>query len=120
MSEANEIAQLKAQVDQLTAENAALREDGFRGSKAEALMALEYDRIPTFMKGQRAIAWQRKVATAVMMVVPMILLAVVVLGGLYAYRDHQQRQAIVERLDRVHSSFQADPAFQPRNSPVSH
>jgi len=91
MSELDEIAQLKAQVDQLTAENAALREDGFRGSKAEALMALEYDRIPTFMKSQKAIAWQRKIATAVMIVVPLILVAVAVFGGLYAYRDHQQQ-----------------------------
>ncbi|WP_246027505.1 hypothetical protein [Novosphingobium umbonatum] len=91
MSELDEIAQLKAQVDQLTAENAALREDGFRGSKAEALMALEYDRIPTFMKSQKAIAWQRKIATAVMIVVPLILFAVAVFGGLYAYRDHQQQ-----------------------------
>jgi cell division protein FtsB len=31
MDSSHEIAQLKAQVDQLTAENAALREDGFRG-----------------------------------------------------------------------------------------
>jgi hypothetical protein len=46
MDNEHEIAQLKAQVEQLTAENAALREAGFRGSKAEALMALEYDRIP--------------------------------------------------------------------------
>jgi len=68
-----------------------LREDGFRGSKAEALMALEYDRIPTFMKSQKAIAWQRKIATAVMIVVPLILVAVAVFGGLYAYRDHQQQ-----------------------------
>lgn len=112
MSELDEIAQLKAQVDQLTAENAALCEAGFRGSKAEALMALEYDRIPTFMKSQQAIAWQRKIATAVMIVVPFILIAVAIFGGLYAFRDHQQRQEIAERLDRVHSSFQADPAFQ--------
>ena len=112
MDEASEIAQLKAQVDHLTAENAALREEGFRGSKAEALMALEYDRIPTFMKSQQAIAWQRKIATSVMIVVPLILVAVAVFGGLYAYRDYLQRQAIAERLDRVHSSFQVDPAFQ--------
>jgi hypothetical protein len=81
MDNEHEIAQLKAQVEQLTAENAALREDGFRGSKAEALMALEYDRIPTFMKSQQAIAWQRKIATAVMIVVPLILVAVAVFGG---------------------------------------
>ena len=91
MDEASEIAQLKAQVDHLTAENAALREEGFRGSKAEALMALEYDRIPTFMRSQRAVAWQRKIATAVMIVVPLILAAVVVFGAMNAYRDHQQQ-----------------------------
>lgn len=112
MDSSHEIAQLKAQVDQLTAENAALREDGFRGSKAEALMALEYDRVPTFMKSQKAITWQRKIATAVMIVVPLILVAVAVFGGLYAYRDYQQRREIAERLDRVHASFQADPAFK--------
>lgn len=112
MTEVDEITRLRAEVEQLTAENSALREDGFRGSKAEALMALEYDRIPTFMKGQRAVAWQRKIATAVMIVVPVVLVAVAVLGGIYAVRDHRQRQAIAERLDRVHSSFQSDPAFQ--------
>jgi hypothetical protein len=112
MTSNDDITQLKAQVDQLTAENAALREAGFRGSKAEALMALEYDRIPTFLKSNQAIAWQRKIATAVMIIVPFILVAVGVFGGLYAFRDHQQRQEIAERLERVHSSFQADPAFQ--------
>jgi outer membrane murein-binding lipoprotein Lpp len=81
MTSNDEITQLKAQVDQLTAENAALREAGFRGSKAEALMALEYDRIPTFMKSHQAIAWQRKIATAVMIIVPLILVAVAVFGG---------------------------------------
>lgn len=112
MDNEHEISQLKAQVEQLTAENVALREAGFRGSKAEALIALEYDRIPTFLKSNQAIAWQRKIATAVMIVVPFILVAVGVFGGLYAFRDHQQRQEIAERLERVHSSFQADPAFQ--------
>jgi cell division protein FtsB len=104
MSELDEITQLKAQVDQLTAENAALRETGFRGSKAEALMALEYDRIPTFMKSRRAVAWQRKIATAVMIVVPLILAAVVVVGGFAAYRDHQQqleRRKVDQDLSRV-------------------
>jgi cell division protein FtsB len=113
MDSSHEIAQLKAQVDQLTAENAALREDGFRGSKAEALMALEYDRIPTFMKSQEAIAWQRKIATAVMIVVPLILVAVTVFGGLYAYRDHQQQVESHAAMDRVANEFQTDPAFKP-------
>ena len=112
MSNDKEISQLKAQVEQLTAENAALREAGFRGSKAEALMALEYDRIPAFMKSKRSVIWQRKIATAVMIVIPVILVAVVVFGGIYAIRDHQKRQEIAERLDRVHSSFQTDLAFQ--------
>lgn len=110
---ANGIAQLKAQVDQLAAENAALREDGFQGSKAEALMALEYDRIPTFMKSQPAIAWQRKIATAVMIVVPLILVAVAVFGGLYAYWDHQQQVESHAVMDRVANEFQSDPAFKP-------
>ena len=113
MDSSHEIAQLKVQVDQLTAENAALREDGFRGSKAEALMALEYDRIPTFMKSQKAIAWQRKIATAVVIVVPLILFAVAVFGGLYAYRDHQQQVESHAAMDRVANEFQTDPAFKP-------
>jgi cell division protein FtsB len=114
MDSQHEIAQLKAQVDQLTAENAALREDGFRGSKAEALMALEYDRIPTFMKSKQAIAWQRKIATAVMIVVPLILLAVVIVGGINAYRDRQQQLESHAAMDRVANDFQSDPAFKPR------
>lgn len=113
MSELDEIAQLKAQVDQLTAENAALREAGFRGSKAEALMALEYDRIPTFMKTQQAVAWQRKIATAVMIGVPLILIAVAIFGGLYAYRDHQQQLESHAAMDRVADEFQSDPGFKP-------
>jgi len=114
MDNEHEIAQLKAQVEKLTAENATLREDGFRGSKAEALMALEYDRIPTFMKTQQAVAWQRKIATAVMIVVPLILIAVAIFGGLYAFRDHQQQlesgtadqelSALIEKNVRANST----------------
>jgi hypothetical protein len=92
MTSNDDITQLKAQVDQLTAENAALREAGFRGSKAEALMALEYDRIPTFLVISHS--WQRKIATAVMIIVPFILVAVRSFRGLYAFRDHQQRQKL--------------------------
>ncbi|EGD59317.1 hypothetical protein Y88_1379 [Novosphingobium nitrogenifigens DSM 19370] len=113
MDDEHEIAQLKAQVEKLTAENAALREAGFRGSKAEALMALEYDRIPTFLKSHQAVAWQRKIATAVMIVVPVILVAVAVFGGLYAYRDHQQQLESHAAMDRVADEFQSDPGFKP-------
>lgn len=105
MSELDEISQLKAQVDQLTAENAALREAGFRGSKAEALMALEYDRIPTFMKSQQAIAWQRKIATAVMIMVPLILIAVAVLGGITFYHDQQSAEEMRRLNAQTYSDF---------------
>lgn len=112
MDNEHEIAQLKAQVDQLTAENAALREAGFGGSKAEALMALEYDRIPTFLKSNQAIAWQRKIATAVMIIVPVILVAVAVFGGLYAYRDHQQLEEMRRLQSSVEHDFWKDPALK--------
>lgn len=90
MTQDAEITRLQSQIDALSAENAALRNDGFRGSKAEALWALEYDRIPNVMKTPRAITLQRKVATAVMVIVPLLLLAVAIIGGMNAYRDHQQ------------------------------
>ncbi len=90
MSDGSEITRLQKQVEQLSAENAALREDGFRGSKAEALMALEYDRIPNVLKTPRAITIQRKVATAVMIIVPVLLVAIAIGGGINAYRDHQR------------------------------
>ena len=59
MADDPEITHLQQQVDALSAENAALRDGGFRGSKAEALMALECDRIPNALKTPRAIALQR-------------------------------------------------------------
>lgn len=90
MAQDPEIARLQSQVDALSAENAALRESGFRGSKTEALLAFEYDRIPNVMKTPRAIVLQRKIATAVMIVVPIVLVAVAIIGGVNAYRDHQQ------------------------------
>lgn len=114
MDNQHDISQLKAQVEQLTAENAALREAGFRGSKAEALMALEYDRIPAFMKSQRSVVWQRRIATAVMIVVPVIVLAVVIVGGVNAYRDRQQQLESHAAMDRIANDFQSDPAFKPR------
>jgi len=91
MPEVDEITRLRADVEQLAAENIALREGSFRGSKTEALMALEYDRIPNVLKTHRAITVQRKIATAVMIVVPLIIAAVVVFGAMDAYREHQQQ-----------------------------
>ena len=96
MPDVDEITRLRADVEHLTAENAALREDGFRGSKAEALMALEYDRIPNVLKTPRAITMQRKIATAVMIIVPMLIVLIVVVGGWNAYQD-RQRSAEVQK-----------------------
>lgn len=112
MSELDEIAQLKAQVEQLTAENASLREAGFRGSKAEALMALEYDRIPAFMKSQQAIAWQRKIATVVMIIVPVIVLAVAIIGGMSLYRDHQSSEEMRRLNSESYADFKTNPPPQ--------
>jgi hypothetical protein len=90
MNDGSENTRLQKRVERLSAENAALREDGFRGSKAEALMALEYDRIPNVLKSPRAIRIQRKVAIAVMIIVPVLLVAIGIGGGINAYRDHQR------------------------------
>lgn len=94
----SEITNLQQQVDALSAENATLREGSFRGSKAEALMAFEYDRIPDAMKTPRAITLQRQIATAVMILVPIVLVAIAVIGGINSYRDHQ-RSAELRQLD---------------------
>jgi cell division protein FtsB len=110
MDAQHEITRLRAEVEQLTAENAALRDDGFRGSKAEALMALEYDRIPTFMKSQRAVAWQRKIATAVMIVVPLILVVVAVLGGISFYHDQQSSEEMRRLNAQAYSDFSKSPS----------
>ena len=109
MTQDAEITRLQSQIDALSAENAAMRDGGFRGSKAEALMALEYDRIPNVLKTPRAITLQRKVATAVMIIVPLVLLAVAIVGGINAYRDHQ-RSVELKQLDAaLDRDFQQKP-----------
>lgn len=106
----HEIILLKQKAEPLSSENPDLRECGFRGSKAEALMALEYDRIPNVLKTQRAITIQRKIATAVMIIVPLLLLAVAIGGGINAYRDHQS-SAELKALDaKLESDFRPAPA----------
>ena len=87
-----ETSHFREKCNALTAGNSASRELGFRGSKTEALMALEYDRIPNALKTTRAIKMQRKVATAVMIVVPLLVLAIAVIGGLDAYQDRQRSE----------------------------
>ena len=113
MTQDVEITGLQKQVDALSADNSALRESGFRGSKAEALLAFEYDRIPDAMKTPRAIALQRRLATAVMVIVPIVLVMVAVIGGINAYRDHQQSVEMKANLDKFDEAFRKDPAFRP-------
>jgi cell division protein FtsB len=110
MASQDQITRLRAEVEHLTAENASLRDDGFRGSKAEALMAIEYDRIPTFMKTQRAVLWQRKIATAVMIVVPVILVAVAVFGGITFYRDRQSSEEMRRLNAQTYANFDYTPS----------
>jgi len=110
MIDTNEITLLREEVEHLTAESAALREGSFRGSKAEALMALEYDRIPTFMKTQRAVLWQRRIATAVMIVVPVILVAVAVFGGITFYRDRQSSEEMRRLNAQTYANFDNTPS----------
>lgn len=83
-----EIDQLKREIESLDTENRALRAADFRASKAEAMLAFEYDRIPTFLKTPCAIGVQRRVATVLFFVIPAMLIVVALVGGIEAYRDH--------------------------------
>ena len=104
-----EVTLLQTEVDAHSTENAALRDGGFRRSKAEALLALEYDRIPNVLKTPRSVAVQRKVATAVMLIVPFLVLMIAIIGGIDAYRDHQ-RSAELRQLDSaLDRDFQHKP-----------
>ena len=109
-----EIDQLKREIDRLSAENRALRAADFRASKAEAMLAFEYDRIPTFLRTPRAINAQRKFATVLLFVVPAMLVVIAIVGGIDAYHDHEQSVEISKGLERVDAAFQRDPAFKPQ------
>ncbi len=103
-----EIANLQREVDRLAAENRALRHGGFRDSKAEAMLAFEYDRIPNFMKTPAAIRAQRGVATALWFVIPAMLLVVAVVGGINAYRDHGHSVEFKKAQAKLDADFQRD------------
>jgi len=90
MTEKPKIANLQREIERLGAENDALRQEVFSGSKTEAMLAFEYDRIPNFLKTPRAIRLQRKVATALLFIMPVMFVIVAVVGGISAYRDHQR------------------------------
>ena len=114
MPDEPEVAHLKREIERLAAENEALRQADFRGSKVEAMLAFEYDRIPTVLKTPQAIRAQRKVATALLFVVPAMLIAIAIIGGINAYHDHEQSVEISKGLERVDAAFQKDPAFKPQ------
>jgi len=113
MDDDPEIATLRQRIEALGTENAALRQVGFHGSKAEALLALEYDRIPNVLKTQRAIRMQRQIATAVMIIVPILLLAIAIGGGINVYRD-QQRSVEMRQLEKTaNHDFWKEPVLDP-------
>lgn len=63
MNSQNEIAELRAEVQRLSAQVEAKRADGFRGSQAERLLAMEYELIPDYMKSPKAIRVQKHINT---------------------------------------------------------
>jgi len=108
MTDNPEIDHLKREIERLDAENCALRAADFRTSKAEAMLAFEYDRIPTVLKTPNAIRTQRKFATALLFVIPAMLALVAIVGGINAYRDHI-RSAEFEKADaKLNADFQRD------------
>jgi hypothetical protein len=111
MADDPEFTQLRQQVEQLSEENPALRKGGFRGSKAEALMAFEYDRIPNVLKTPRAIGIQRRFATALLIIVPLLLVAVAIGGGINAYHDHKRSVEMRQLEKKASHDFWKDPVF---------
>jgi hypothetical protein len=106
MSESHEIARLKQEIDRLSAENNALRQEGLRGSKTEAMQAFEYDRIPNFLKTQKAIRIQRRISTAALFCLPVLIIVGFIIGGIEFYHQQQESLAIGERLKRMDAEFQ--------------
>lgn len=109
MTDHPETTQLRQQVEALSAENAALREGGFGGSKAEALLALEYDRIPDILKTPRAVRIQRKIAMTVMIIVPLVIVAVAIIGAINAYRDHERSAEMRSLNAKLEADFRQTP-----------
>ena len=76
-------------------------------------MTLEYDRIPNVMKTPRSIGIQRKVATAVMIIVPLLLLAIGIGGGINAYRDHQRSVEMRQLEKTANHDYWKEPVLDP-------
>jgi uncharacterized small protein (DUF1192 family) len=63
MNTQEEIAALKAEVQRLSAQVEAQKAEGFRGSAAERMLAMEYELIPDYMKTPKAIRVQKQINT---------------------------------------------------------
>ncbi|WP_206245749.1 hypothetical protein [Novosphingobium terrae] len=63
MNTQDEIAALKAEVQRLSEQVEAQKTDGFRGSAAERMLAMEYELIPDYMKTPKAIRVQKQINT---------------------------------------------------------
>ncbi len=86
-----EIAELKLQVEALNEEIADLRNSGVRGSKTEAMMALQYDSLPDFYKSPKTIAAYRKIQTSLFFTIPLVFLAFAIKIGFLIWDDHQSQ-----------------------------
>ena len=91
MTAETEIAELKQQLQRLDEEVADLRKNGVRGSKTEAMMALQYDSLPDFYKSPKTIAIYKKILTALFFIIPLIFLAFAVKIGSLVWQDHQDQ-----------------------------
>ena len=65
------------------------------------------------MKTPRSIGIQRKVATAVMIIVPLLLLAIGIGGGINAYRDHQRSVEMRQLEKTANHDYWKEPVLDP-------
>jgi len=94
-----EIAELKQQMERLNEEVADLRKSGVRGSKTEAMMALQYDSLPDFYKSPKAIAAYKRIQTALFFIIPIVFLAFAIKIGWLVWNDHRE-QVIADQHKR--------------------
>jgi hypothetical protein len=87
----DEITELKKELQRLHEEVADLRNKGIRGSKTEALMALQYDSLPDWYKMPKAVALQKKIQTVIPFILVLgFLVAVFIFYPLIWGDDHSQ------------------------------
>jgi hypothetical protein len=108
MPENQEIVHLRSEVERLSAELDALRRSGLDTSKAEAMLAFEYDRIPNILKSPKAIRAQRLISTAVLFGLPVLLVVGAIIGGIDAYRDHQRSVDFWKSEEQFWNAFERD------------